>query len=204
MYWTLNISVFLFQILDFSKNRLRNLQSDTLSRYTSLKFLYLSENYIRHIDDDAFAYLTDLQTLDISMNAISHLPDTIFQLPSLRKLYLSGNSLSYLDSEYEGISKPIKAPIELLDFSDCEMRDTPNLGVLPDLVFFNVSMNPLVSLKVDFFVQACRLAKVDITGAIDKIKLCDLTPSIIWFKEKHIYFALEDYSRLNTKGTYVS
>ncbi|KAG7310591.1 hypothetical protein JYU34_003383 [Plutella xylostella] len=187
------------EILDFSKNMLKNLHKDTFSSYTSIKFLYLSENYIRHIDEDALAALTDLRTLDLSTNAITKLPDSLFQLPSLQKLYLSGNALTYLDSHYTGISKPIAAPLELIDVSDCELREVPDLGTIQELKFLNVSHNPLVSLQTSVFARACNLAKVDITGAIDVIRLCSLRSTITWFDEKHVYFVLDDYSRLNTK-----
>lgn len=176
------------------------MHSDTLSYYTSIKFLYLSENQIYSIDKDAFAYLTDLQTLDLSKNVIFQLPETIFQLPSLRKLYLNGNPLLHLSLNSMEISKPIKAPLQLLDLSDCKIKVLPDLGILPQVVLYNVSHNPLTTLDVHTLSSMCRLTKLDLTDSIDTIKLCDLKLSIKWFQEKLIYFQLSDYTRLNSRG----
>ncbi|CAH0727368.1 unnamed protein product, partial [Brenthis ino] len=187
------------EILDFSDNKLQEIHADTLSYYTSIKFLYLSENQIYSIDKDAFAYLTDLQTLDLSKNVIFQLPETIFQLPSLRKLYLNGNPLLHLSLNSMEIRKPIKAPLELLDLSDCKIKTLPDLGVLPQLVLYNISHNPLTTLDVHILSSMCKLAKLDLTESIDAIKLCDLKLSVKWFQEKQIYFQLSDYTRLNSR-----
>lgn len=187
------------EILDFSDNKLQEVHSDTLSYYTSIKFLYLSENQIYSIDKDAFAYLTDLQTLDLSKNVIFQLPETIFQLPSLRKLYLNGNPLLHLSLNSMEISKPIKAPLELLDLSDCKIKVLPDFGILPQVVLYNVSHNPLTTIDVYTLSSMCRLTKLDLTESLDTIKLCDLKLSIKWFQEKQIYFQLSDYTRLNSR-----
>lgn len=191
----------MFQILDFSKNRLRNLEPSTLSSYSSLRFLYLAENYIRHIEEDAFSALTSLQTLDLSMNSIMVVPNSILQLPQLSKLYLSGNSLNNLWTT--DVIRPIKAPLDYLDISDCEIKLLPDLGALPELLVYNISHNPLEAMEPEVFAQACKLNKVDMTGSIDKIKTCDLKPLIMWLDEKQVYFILDmqEYARINSGNT---
>lgn len=188
------------QILDFSDNKLQELESDTFSSYTSIKFLYLAENKIYSIDDDAFTSLTNLITLDLSNNVIFELPNSILQLPSLRKLYLKGNPSLHRSISYITITKPIRAPLELLDLSDCKIQKLPNWGSLPQLVFYNISHNSLVSLDAKHFAEMCNLAKVDLTNSISNIKLCELKPSIWWFQVRQIFFQLANYDRLNSRG----
>ncbi|XP_045459266.1 tsukushi, partial [Melitaea cinxia] len=187
------------EILDFSDNKLQEIHDDTLSYYTSIKHLYLSENQIYSIDKDAFAYLTYLQTLDLSKNVIFQLPETIFHLPSLRKLYLNGNPLLHLSLSSMVIRKPIKAPLQLLDLSECKIRELPDLGILPYLILYNISHNPLTSLDAQSFSGMCKLAKVDLTESINNIQVCDMRLSITWFQEKRIYFQLDNYEKLNSR-----
>ncbi|CAH2050517.1 unnamed protein product, partial [Iphiclides podalirius] len=187
------------EILDFSDNKLQELHSDTLASYSSIKYLYLAENQIYMIDKDAFASLTYLQTLDLSKNVILELPNSIFQLPSLRKLYLSGNPLLHLSLKDLSITKPIQAPLELLDLSDCKINQLPDWGVLPNLILYNISHNPLRTLEALQFSVMCKLAKVDITESIDTIKICELKTTITWFQEKRVHFQLSDYTRLNSR-----
>lgn len=170
-----------------------------MSSYTSIKFLYLTDNQIFQIENDAFDSLTDLQTLDLSKNVIIDLPANIFQLPNLRKLYLSGNPLIHKDLN-KIAETTIRAPLELLDISNCKIKVLPEWGLLPQLMFYNISHNPLKSLDVKYFPVMCNLAKIDITDSIENIRLCDLKPAISWFQDKLIYFHLEDYSTLNTRG----
>ncbi|XP_041974768.1 toll-like receptor 2 [Aricia agestis] len=187
------------EILDFSDNRLQEIQSDTLSSYTSIKLLYLSENQIYSIDKDAFAYLTNLETLDLSKNVILELPESIFQMRSLRILYLGGNPLLHLKLDNLDIKKPIKAPLEILDLSDCKLKSLPDFGILPQMSFYNISYNPLTSLDARTFSSMCKLSNVDLTESIDKISLCDLKMTISWFREQPVHFQLKDYSRLNSR-----
>lgn len=191
------------EILDFSDNKLQELTGDTLSSYTSIKFLYLADNQIYLIEDDALSSLTDLQTLDLSNNVILELPKKIFQLPSLRKLYLRGNPLIHMSLNDLVSFQPVKAPLELLDLSNCRIKVLPKWGILSQLIFYNISHNPLISIDPHHFSSMCNLGKVDITDSIDNIKICDLKPTIMWFQNKSVYFELADYSRLNS-GEYES
>ncbi|KAM3967489.1 uncharacterized protein ACR2FA_010098 [Aphomia sociella] len=187
------------EILDFSENRLHELQADTFSDYPNIKFLYLVENQLYRIDEEAFAPLPYLQTLDLSNNVILELPESIFQLPSLRNLYLKNNPLIHLSLSNIVLSKPIKAPLELLDISNCKLQKIPNWGVLPNLIQYNISHNPLVNIEAQHFAAMCALKKVDLTKSVQEIKTCDLKPTINWFQIKAIYFELDDYTKLNTK-----
>ncbi|CAK1540087.1 unnamed protein product [Leptosia nina] len=187
------------EILDFSDNKLQEIHDDTLSSYTSIKFLYLSENQIYSIDDNAFSYLTNLQSLDLSKNVILTLPETIFHLPTLRNLYLHGNPLLHLHLSKMQLSKPIRAPLELLDLSECKLKVLPDWGVLPQLYLYNISHNPLTTIDAQHFSPMCKLSKVDLTGSIDDLQLCDMRMTITWFQIRNVYFLLDDYTRLNSR-----
>lgn len=187
------------EILDFSENRLNELQADTFTNYPNIKFLYLTENQLYRIDKDAFAPLVYLQTLDLSNNVILELPETVFQLPSLRNLYLKNNPLLHLSISNLEIRKPIKAPLELLDISNCKLERLPNWGTIPHLVKYNISHNQLKTIEAQHFASMCALKKVDISKSIEEIKTCDLKPTISWFQIKAISFELDDYSKLNTE-----
>ncbi|CAG9796534.1 unnamed protein product [Diatraea saccharalis] len=66
------------------------------------------------------------------------------------------------------LQTPIKAPLELLDISNCKIIVLPNWGILPHLTHYNISHNPLSTLEPSHFAPMCKLEKVDITNAIDK------------------------------------
>lgn len=182
---------------------MQEIHADTFSSYTSIKFLYLSDNQIYLIDEDAFTPLSSLQILDLSNNVILNLPASIFQLASLRSLNLRDNPLIHMSLSNLNIQKPIRAPIEILDISNCKIRQLPNWGSLPQLINYNISNNPLMTLETRHFAAMCNLGKVDLTESLKLIELCDLKPSITWFHEKKIYFQLGDYSRLNSRGWYI-
>ncbi|GBP28162.1 Leucine-rich repeat transmembrane neuronal protein 2 [Eumeta japonica] len=186
------------EILDFTENRLRELKADTFSSYSSIRFLYLAENAIFIIDENAFSPLYYLETLDLSRNAIMSVPSGLFQLPSLRNLYMSGNALIYLDRELQSLQRPIKAPLENLDLSDCRIDSLPNLGVLPQLRMYNASQNRLSSLPLARLAETCNLWKMDLSGSIDNIDLCELKPTIVWMDQNRIIFNLDNYARINT------
>ncbi|XP_059051008.1 leucine-rich repeat-containing protein let-4 [Achroia grisella] len=188
------------EILDFSENRLNELQASTFTNYPNIKFLYLVENQLYRIDENAFAPLIYLQTLDLSNNVILQLPQTMFQLPSLRNLYLKNNPLLHLSINNLQLRKPINAPLELLDLSNCKLEKLPNWGTLPHLVQYNISHNPLITIDAQHFASMCGLKKVDISKSIDKIEnVCELKPTIHWFQVNAISMDLDDYARLNSK-----
>ncbi|XP_047019591.1 leucine-rich repeat transmembrane neuronal protein 1-like [Helicoverpa zea] len=187
------------EILDFSDNKLQELTEEMMSGYTSIKFLYLADNHIYNIEETALSRFTNLQTLDLSNNVILELPNSIFQLPSLRKLYFRSNPIFHKAIEPLVIERPIKAPLELLDVSDCKIKNLPDWGYLPQLRFYNISHNPLAALSVDHFARMCNLVNVDLTDSIGTIKLCSMRPAVLWLKEKRVSFLLADYSRLNTR-----
>lgn len=109
------------------------------------------------IDSDAFDSNTDLQVLDLSLNPIVNLPKNLFQLPSLRKLYLSENEWLNIIKTIEE-AKPITSPLEYLDISAIHMKTLPDLGVMPYMVKYNISNIPDdVVVTAKHFAGLCNL-----------------------------------------------
>jgi Leucine-rich repeat (LRR) protein len=116
---------------------------------------------IQSIEDDTFASLTDLEAIDLSNNALTTIPNELFNLRSLRNLYISGNNLVLLSQDLQRIPKPIAAPIQILSIADCRLRYMPDFGVMPDLWQLNISSNPLLDISVQHFAPFCNLKKLD-------------------------------------------
>lgn len=82
--------------MDASYNRIRELRNDTFYPYSRMKYLYLGDNMIQTIEAGAFDTMPNLEALDLSINSIYTVPMQIFQLPSLKNLYLQHNNLRTL------------------------------------------------------------------------------------------------------------
>lgn len=186
------------EILDLTDNKLRELGEDAFSSHTSIRFLYLADNSIYAIDEQTFTPLSSLETLDLSTNVIQTLPQTIFNLQSLRNLYLSGNPLTTLNADLINLPKPIKAPLEQLDISNCRLFSIPNFGSLPQIRFYNISYNHLRSLEAEHFANTCNLHKLDLTEAISLLNLCEIHSPIMWLQERGVHITLADYALLNS------
>lgn len=98
----------------------------------------------------------ELQSLDLSLNALSTLPSVIFQLPSLKRLYLSQNLNANIAELIDKV-KPISSPLELLDLSFNEIETLPDLGVMPHLIAYNISGNDVSNPEVRHFSGLCKL-----------------------------------------------
>lgn len=151
-------------ILDVSFNRIRDLNSQSFSRYTNVKYLYLFENMIQNIEEGTFSELTNLEALDLSNNALRTIPLEIFRLPLLRNLYVGYNKLEDLDDDLLQLQKPIGAPLQILSLAECWLERLPNFGILPDLWQLNISSNPMKDLTIDQFAPMCNLRSLDLNA----------------------------------------
>lgn len=151
-------------ILDVSFNRIRDLNRQSFSRYTGVKYLYLFENMIQNIEEGTFSELTNLEALDLSNNALRTIPLEIFRLPLLRNLYVAYNKLEDLDEDLPRLQKPIGAPLQILSLAECWLERLPNFGILPDLWQLNISSNPMKDLTIDQFAPMCNLRSLDLNA----------------------------------------
>ncbi|KAH8263954.1 hypothetical protein KR038_010328 [Drosophila bunnanda] len=171
------------EVLDLSYNRIRKLKSGSFQKYTDIKFLMLYENMILSVEPGTFEPLTSLQEIDLSNNGLTTIPLELFQLPRLRNLYIDSNELVSLD--LQALEKPIRAPLEYLNIANCELKELPDLGIMPSkrklkyLTFWeflkhnifasaelwqlNASMNPLQDFKIDSLANLCHLRVIDLT-----------------------------------------
>lgn len=95
-----------------------------------------------------------MKAIDLSTNGLTTLPMELFSLPSLRNLHASDNPLVHLHKDLkvstrtyafecfkriikfqihrkQNISKPISAPLRLINIASCKLNKIPDFGVLP-------------------------------------------------------------------------
>lgn len=185
-----------------SVNRIRKLGRNDLNRYSDLQILYLQDNLITFIDDDAFAGQNDLHTLDLSLNAITKVPPMIFQLPSLKSLYLGQNmNINYV----EVIEQPVHITKSLihLDISYTmidEHYELPQLGTLPFFTKYNISGNKLFAVKTKHFAGLCSLKSIDTTNVtIEYQTPCDCWTVNKWLQSRKVQFKILECS-ISEKG----
>lgn len=150
------------EVLDLAYNRIKKLKRHSFERYGKIKYLLLYDNMIQFVEPDTFSHLSSLQEIDLSNNALLSIPLEIFQLPSLRNLYVDSNELINLNSDLRSLEKPIQAPLEYLNVADCGLQDIPDLGVLPYLWQINASSNPLKDISTELFSNMCHLKSIDL------------------------------------------
>lgn len=177
---------FLFQILDFSVNRLRDLKNETLGAYTSLAYLYLQDNFIQTIEEGSFDRLRSLEVIDLTKNGCQDFPKSTLALPYLRKLYLSENKLN--DGSFAPSSLSEESNLEFLELSKNQLRRLPSLGNLPSLKYLNVSRNLITSVSTEDLAKFCSLEIFDLTGNPIKFNetSCDCEDFNSWVKARGI------------------
>ncbi|CAH1153612.1 unnamed protein product [Phaedon cochleariae] len=183
------------EVIDLSFNRIRKVSRSDLSQFKYLKFLYLSDNMINNLDDDTFQDSEDLTTLDLSLNDLFKLPSTIFQLPSLKTLYLSQNQNMNIVDMMLVLNKPILSPLVQIDLSytTCgeNISEFPNFGLLPFLIQLNISGNQYSTMTPRDLMGFCNLQILindNVTTGFDDA--CDCWKINHWLTEKKARFSM--------------
>lgn len=158
----------------------------------------MGDNKIQIIEPLALEPLTSLEVLDLSLNAIISIPETIFNMPSLRKLYAQENYLTKLNSDLELMKKPFTAPLAYIQMANCKLDEFPDLGIFPSLYHLNVSGNIFRSIEPSNLAPLCSLKILDFTGSFEfSNKVCVNKPLIDWFTYYEIQSVPELYSVFN-------
>lgn len=176
--------------MDISQNRIRKLDKKDLKRYSSLKMLYLSDNLIRLIQDEAFEGMNDLTTIDLSWNAIEVVPPLIFQLPSLKTLYLGHNNINIADTfdQIKSISSPL-SNLHLDYISEDGPVPFPSLGVVPLLTRLNISGTDFDDMTPKQFAGLCNLKTIiNENTTVEFINRCDCWRINRWLIRRRVEF----------------
>lgn len=136
---------------------------------------------ILKVEAGTFSQLDVLETLDLSNNGLVRVPSEIFSMPYLRKLYLADNELR--NEGFASIMKPVKAPLVYLNLASTEIDRIPDLGILPELMHLNLSMNTLKQLTPQQFAPLCQIKQVDLNGT--KVSACQCL-KINFFMEREL------------------
>jgi Leucine-rich repeat (LRR) protein len=115
---------------------------------------------ITKIQAGTFSSLTSLETLDLRTNGIRVVAAEIFNLPSLKKLYLAENELGI--AGFIEIKKPVAAPLIYLNIASTEVDRIPDLGLLPELETIILADNDLKNILPEQFAPFCELTFVDL------------------------------------------
>lgn len=89
--------------VNFQRNRISRLRSESFNGLTKLVELDLSYNQLEHLDEDVFRPLVSMKTLRLDFNKIGVIDNLLFARNSmLQMLYLNNNQISFIaDKAFE-------------------------------------------------------------------------------------------------------
>ncbi|XP_014597791.1 PREDICTED: toll-like receptor 3 isoform X1 [Polistes canadensis] len=174
------------QILDASSSRIRDLHNDSFSSYTKLAYIYLGDNFIQNIEESAFARQYYLEVLDLTKNGCDNLPKNLFQLPYLRKVYLSVNKFG--DSVFQ--TEQVTSPLDFLQLHRNKLTKLPEMGYMPTLTSLNVSENMIGKITTKDLARFCKIKKLDATKNPLNLEEdnCECVIMRSWLKLREIVF----------------
>ncbi|XP_019765488.2 uncharacterized protein LOC109541159 isoform X1 [Dendroctonus ponderosae] len=190
------------EVVELSYNRIRKVEYDDLHRYPYITHLYLTDNLISKLDDDIFKDSTSLETLDLSVNALFRVPPSIFQLPTLKTLYLSQNMNINVAESLENAKPILQSTLTKLDISyiteDGYATDFPDFSDLPLLAFVNISGDQFNYLSPRHFAGLCNLQILANSNATAEFENdCDCWKINRWLAERKVVFT--DFQCPNNK-----
>lgn len=136
--------------LELYHNRITSLQSQALTRLTSLTYLDLGRNQLEYISGSDISHCPLLRQLVLSQNKLKEFPKNL-RLAQLECLWLSGNQLKSMSSwmscdENPSFFLPLLEKLYLQD-NDISSLPTSVALCLPRLVELDLSFNSISVLK---------------------------------------------------------
>lgn len=164
-----------------------------LSKFKYLKLLYLNDNFFDNLQNDTFEDLADLVSLDLSQNNIKRIPSSVFNLPSLDKLYLRQNFELNMPASLESV-KPIRSPLSTIDISSTtdenSVSEFPDFGPMPFLTTLNISENRFQIIVPRHLAGLCNLQKlININVSYNYAEDCDCWIINEWLLERKVQFS---------------
>ncbi|RMZ95504.1 slit -like protein [Brachionus plicatilis] len=157
----------LIEKLDLQQNNIQSISANTFQGIIGLEDLNLGENFLAKIPNQAFAPLDTLSTLILSKNRLSLIePSGFSKLNSLKTLDLSYNQLTELNN---AIFKPFEFTLETLFLSGNRLQILPDLNVMQELYYIDVSYNILSDLT-DYGVPQKTKALILSNNRLEKIR----------------------------------
>lgn len=191
--------------LDLSNNEFVVMPSNTLGEVGfTLRILDLSNNQIEHLDSTMFPETPLLTGLNLCNNKIALVPDNVFtSLNGLLRLELCGNRLR---ANYKELFHYLPSLREL-NIASTGVKAVPVIP-LPNLVFLNISSNPIsdISLQVaqslptlrHLHIRQCKFTEVpsNIWHRFPLLKHLDITLNPIKVRFKYNLFVINSVSFL--------
>lgn len=157
----------LIEKLDLQHNSIQTVSDNAFEGIIGLEYLDLSENFLTQIQNKAFKSLESLNTLILSKNKLSIIVSDGFSgLGSLKTLDLSYNQFTELNNI---IFKPFEATLETLFLSGNRLEILPDLNVLQELYYIDVSYN-IVSDLIDYCIPQRTKALILSNNHLKQIK----------------------------------
>ena len=162
------------------------------SNLRSVKSLDLNVNNLTYIPKMSFNGLQSLETLNLSYNHIKYVGAFAFP-ENLQNLGLYGNELTYLDSSNQNLSKLHTLIIGHNNLTKFNMH-------LPNIVYFDISENPLLNFSLQLCKMMPRLQDIFLeklgighNGTVDR----DLFGEISCSKWRHVSLARNLISKID-------
>ncbi|XP_050300702.1 leucine-rich repeat transmembrane protein FLRT2-like [Anthonomus grandis grandis] len=181
------------QVMDLSTNRIRKISKAQLEKYPYIMHLYLYDNFIQKLDSDTFDPLHYLETLDLSVNGLLTVPSGIFQLPSLKILYLSKNMNINIAESLRDIEPISYSSLTKVDISYITEEGTPaefpNFIQHSMIASLNITGNYFNHISTTHFAGLCNLqilTNSDVT--CNFLSPCDCWNINNWLAERKVNF----------------
>jgi hypothetical protein len=169
--------------LDLSNNEVNILKNVSFSNYSRLSSLILSYNKVEEIEINAFAGLQMMRDIDLSYNKLKSFKPTIFSSnPVLEKVYLRGNSLVNLPSDFPIL---ISTSVSSLDLSSCSLTtiNPVTFSSLPSLYDLDLSSNNLQTISLRALEKVPDLMVLELNNNPWSCN-CDIAEVIQWAESR--------------------